>query len=410
MTPQSTDSLKPHVLVVDDESQLVVMVAGFLRESGFNISTAENAADAYNLLQQEPYDAILTDVMMPGEDGVTFLGRVHKAWPDLPVILMTGYAQLQMAIDAIKNGAFDFIHKPYDITHLGKIVERAVNYTKLLRMENNYRAELEETVTCRTTELKNAMIELDCARSALLKSASERNEFMSNISHEMRTPMNGIIGGLSLLEEEVTTAEGKCYFAMVQQSANSMVALINQLLVFARGVNQGGGAVHCDLISIVTELDDLMAKYRSDFDLRGISLTLNIAPAVPCQIWADKRHLNSLLGLLLGNALKFTDKGAVTLEVSKEDNGDEHAFLIFDVTDTGIGVPGGMLERIFEPFVQGDGSLTRRHGGVGLGLAIARQYSLILNGRLWAEHVPGGGSSFKFRMKEIIPEEKGDLQ
>lgn len=404
MAPQSTESVKPRVLVVDDELQLSKMVADCLIVSGFDISTADNTADAYKLLQQESYDAILSDVMMPGEDGVTFLGRVHQTWPDLPVILMTGFAQLQMTIDAIKNGAFDFVPKPFDIVHIRKIVERAVNYTRLIRMEKNYRTELEETVALRTAELKDAMAKLDNARSALLKSASEKNEFMSNITHEMRTPMNGVIGGLSLLEDSVTTAAGKGFFAMVQQSANNMVVLIDHLLKFAKGSGHGDIVVQKDLVSPETELNALVAKHRPYFDQKSISLALHIASDVPCKIWTDKQHLNDLLEILLGNALKFTEMGSVTLEVTKEVNGSDKRLLVcFSVTDTGIGIPKGMLELIFKPFVQGDGSHTRRYGGVGLGLAIALQYAQILNGSLLAEHVPEGGSRFIFRMKALIP-------
>ena len=400
---QGTYNFKPHILVVDDEEELCQMVEICLKQSGFRISLAGNAADAYNLLEQEQYDVIVTDVMMPGEDRISFLGRVHQAWPDIPVILMTAYAKLQMAVDAIKNGAFDFINKPFDFGHMCKIVERAVNYGKLQRMEKNYRSELEETVTCRTAELKNAMVELDFARSALLKSATEKSEFMTTVSHEMRTPMNGVVGGLSLLEDEVTTAKGKEYLGMACQSADNMVALIDQLLTFGRGGGQGGGAARYDLINLAAVFNAVVAEYRSAFDQKGISLTLDIAPDVPPEIWTDKEHLKRLSGILLGNALKFTDQGAVKLEVSCKEGAENKEWLFFSVTDSGIGVPEGMLERVFEPFVQGDGSLTRRHGGVGLGLTIARQNAMILNGRLWAEHVPEGGSRFVFCVKVLTP-------
>lgn len=133
MTPpaQCPDHVMSRVLVVDDEAELCQMLAIGLDKTRFQINFAENAAVAYSLLVQEPYDAIVTDVMMPGEDGISFLGRVHQAWPDIPVILMTGYAHTQMAADAVKNGAYDFVHKPFDLDHMRKIVEQAVNYSKL---------------------------------------------------------------------------------------------------------------------------------------------------------------------------------------------------------------------------------------------------------------------------------------
>lgn len=201
-----------------------------LGSAGFRISTAANTADAYNLLTAESLDAVVTDVMMPGEDGIAFLGRVHETWPDIPVIIMTGHAELEMAVDAIKSGAFDFVYKPLDAAYIRKIVARAVNYTKLQRLEKDYLALLEDTVNRRTAELKGSYAQLDLANSALLKSATEKIEFMSGISHKMRTPMNGVVGGISLLEDEVSTVEGKEYLDIVRQSADSMMALIEQLL------------------------------------------------------------------------------------------------------------------------------------------------------------------------------------
>jgi len=392
------------ILIVDDEADIRQMVSICLKKSGFQVNSAENAEEAHKLLEMSPYDVIVTDVMMPGEDGIAFLGWVHNSWPELPVIMMTGHAQLQMAVNAIKNGAFDFIHKPFDFDHLRKIVDRAVNYAKLQRMEKNYRAELEETVANRTAALKEAMVELDFARSALLKASNDKNNFMSNISHEMRTPMNGVVGALDLLAEEGVSGIQAEYLAMARQSANDMVAMINHLLAFNQGFGPGGGSARYDLIDLTTLLKNtLTAGQQTGFNPKGLALTMQIAPDVPYQIWTDRDQLSRLLGILIGNALKFTDHGGVKLEVTMQDSGKDGDTILFSVTDSGIGIPEGMLERIFEPFVQGDGSFTRRHGGVGLGLSIARQIALLLNGRLWAEHLPGGGSSFKFSLKIIAP-------
>lgn len=391
-----------HILVVDDEPEICQMVAVCLKKAGYRVSSAGSAAHAWQMLTSEPFDAIVTDVMMPDEDGIQFLGRVHRRWPELPVVLMTGYAQLQMAVNAIKHGAFDFIHKPFDFDHLCKVMDRAINYTKLQRMEKNYRAELEETVACRTAELKKAMAELDYARSALLKAATDKSNFMSTISHEMRTPMNGIVGALELLSEEGVSGVQAEYLAMARQSADEMLAMINELLAFNKGSGPGGAARY-DLIDIVSLLQGIVSENMPRFAHKGLSLALQISDAVPRQIWIDKEQLARLLEILIGNALKFTDQGGAVLEVSLQNPENDGGFLLCSLTDSGIGIPEGMLERIFEPFVQGDGSFTRRHGGAGLGLSIARQNILLLNGSLWAEHVPEGGSSFKFRFKIITP-------
>jgi signal transduction histidine kinase len=401
--PDNENPPVSRILVVDDEVDIRKMVSICLGKSGFRVDCAENAMQANIMLGLESYDAIVTDVMMPGEDGIAFLGRVHESWPDLPVIMMTGHAQLQMAVNAIKNGAFDFVHKPFDFDHLRKIVDRAVNYSKLQHMEKNYRAELEKTVATRTAELKEAMLELDFARTALLKAANDKSSFMATISHEMRTPMNGVIGALDLMSEAGISGAPAEYLAMARQSADEMVAMVNELLSFNQSIGTGAGTARYDLIDLKGLLNSLIAEQQPDFNRKGLVLALRISDKVPHQIWTDREQLSHLLGILLGNALKFTDTGTVSLDVIRQSSDNDGDFVQFAVTDSGIGVGEGMLEKIFEPFVQGDGTLTRRYGGVGLGLSIARQIALLLNGHLWAEHAAGGGSTFKFKLQIIAP-------
>lgn len=408
MTVSENDSNqpKPHVLVVDDEREICQMVMLYLQKNGYDVSTADNADMAYYMLEMKTFDAIVSDVMMPGQDGITFLGRVHRTWPEIPVVIMTGYAQLQMAVNAIKNGAFDFIHKPFDFDHLRKIVERAIDYTNLKKMDRNYRAELEETVVSRTAELKNAMTELDFAKSELLRAATDKSNFMSNISHEMRTPINGIVGALDLLSEEGVSGVQAEYLAMARQSAEDMVTMINQLLSFNNGTSQYGAATCCNLIDFRALLNGIIEEKLAAFTSKGLSLSVQISDDIPSQIWINRENLSRLIEILLDNSLKFTEKGGVKVVVTRQASDNDDDLLLCSVTDSGIGIPEGMLHHIFDPFVQGDGSFTRRYGGVGLGLSIARQNILLLNGNLWAEHAPDGGSSFKFSFKIITPYEK----
>lgn len=400
---QPTEHLAPHILVVDDEPDILQMVKLCLQKCHFRITCAGNVAEACRMLVLDQYDAIVSDVMMPGEDGIAFLGRVHESWPDLPVILMTGHAQLQMAVDAIKNGAFDFVYKPFDFDYMSKIVMRAVNYRNLQRMEINYRVELEQTVTQRTAELKKSMAELDLARTALQQAATDKSTFMSTVSHEMRTPMNGVIGSLELLSEENLGGPAAEYLAMARQSADDMMQLINQLLSFTTMNASGDGSALHDLIDLKELLQTISAGQLPLFTRKGLALTLQFADDLPSQIWTDREKLCRLIEILLGNALKFTERGAVTISVSSSCSAEEGELLLLTVTDSGVGIPDGMLERIFEPFVQGDGSFSRRHEGVGLGLAIACQNALLLNGTLRAELVPDGGSRFIVTMKILTP-------
>ena len=400
---QGNDSeSRPHILIVDDEFDIRHVVSLCLEKNGLHTSCADDVAAACRLLLEEPIDIIVSDVMMPGEDGISFLARVHEYWPEIPVILMTGHAELQMAVDAIKSGAFDFIYKPLDFELLSKIVERAVKYSKLQKLEKNYRAELEETVVTRTAELRKAMQELDAARSALLKAATEKTEFMTTITHEMRTPMNGVIGSLDLLAGEALAGAAAEYLAMARKSADEMVAMIDHLLTYTQSNCQIGTTCY-DMVDLATLMKAIVSGHQPLFKKKGLALSLQISDDVPERIWTDKDQLARLLEIIVANAFKFTERGGVQLEVSRQESGGDDSVLLISVKDSGIGIPEERIERIFDPFVQGDGSFSRRHEGVGLGLAIARQIAMLLGGRLWAERLPDGGSCFLFRMNIVTP-------
>jgi putative two-component system response regulator len=149
-----------HILVVDDDTLTLDATAQLLEREGYQVSAVDNADKALAFVRDNPVDAVLTDINMPGVSGIELLELLHGRQPDIPVILMTAYAELEMAVEAIKKGAFDFLIKPYKPLQLFHSVKKAVDYRRLIRMERNYRIELEETVKLRTTELKEASREM----------------------------------------------------------------------------------------------------------------------------------------------------------------------------------------------------------------------------------------------------------
>ncbi len=150
----------PYILVVDDDPLTLDATAQLLGREGYRVSAVDNADEAFAFVRDNPVDAVLTDINMPGVTGMELLERVHMREPDVPVILMTAYAELELAVEAIKKGTFDFLIKPYKPLQLFHSVKKAVDYRRLLRMERNYRQELEETVKIRTAELKDASREM----------------------------------------------------------------------------------------------------------------------------------------------------------------------------------------------------------------------------------------------------------
>ena len=393
---------KPHILVIDDEQDILRIVALCLEQSGYDVSTVNSTEEAYCLISNFEFDVILTDVMMPGEDGISFLARIHQILPDVPVIIMTGFAQLQMAVNAIKNGAFEFIHKPFDFEYLRQVMGKAVTYATLRRMERNYRVELEEAVDRRTVELERALTQLDATRASLLKAANDKTEFMTKMTHELRTPMNGVIGALDLLADADLHGPQQEYLCLARQAADNMVELVDRLLSFSSGVGRGP-TVFQDLLDLPGAIESVAAVHRPLFAAKGLSFDVRVAPAVPPCIRCDKEQFTRMLDILLGNALKFTEKGGVSLDISLERIEEHHALIQVCVSDSGIGIPRDMIERVFDPFIQGDGSLRRRYGGAGLGLSIARQIAVLFSGDIRAESTPGEGSRFYCKLRFELP-------
>lgn len=397
----------PKILVLDDEEPIRRMIGLYLVKCGYHVNTASCCAEAYQLIDEREYDAIVTDVSMPGEDGISFLGTVRQRLPDVPVIIMTGFAKLQTSIDAIKNGAFDFIQKPFDPGYLRRVIDKAVENSRLRRLERNYRLELERMVAIRTDELKQALGELEAARLSLLRAATEKSEFMATISHEMRTPMNGVIGALDLLVDHDLSGIQREYALLARQAADTMMELVDRMIALAAGPRKPPPDCR-HVLPLPSLLEGLVNSFRSRCSQKGLDLEVRIDPGLPGSIRCDGEQLKRLLDILLSNAVKFTDKGFVRLRAARESCEERSAALHFEVSDSGSGIPADMHERIFEPFTQVDGSTTRRHEGAGLGLSIARQIALLLNGNIRVESVPGEGSTFHFRMNAILPP-KGDM-
>ncbi|MDB5106880.1 MAG: rpfC [Fibrobacteres bacterium] len=248
------------------------------------------------------------------------------------------------------------------------------------------------------TEQMRAKAELESAKQSAENANQAKSRFLTHMSHEIRTPLNGVMGMVSMLSRSSLTPEQRSYADVARQSGEHLLSLINQVLDFSK-IESGNLELQAAEFSLGIVVETAIAAVTENAQKKGLEILTEWDPGLQDRYLGDSLRLQQVLLNLLGNAVKFSDQGEIRLSIRKRSEAAEESELLFEVTDQGPGIPDGIAARIFQPFRQGDPSLSRKAGGTGLGLAISKDLATRMGGDLWLEKGRETGSRFRFTVR-----------
>ena len=384
------------VLVADDSEAIREMLGSFLANLGYHVDLMSDGQAALDCFRANPYDVVICDLHMPRLEGIQLLAQVKAINPEVPVIILTGHATLETAIEALRLGAYDYQLKPVENMEVfARLVERAYIHRRLidenrelldeLRQVN---ARLENEIAARTQQLRHA-------NESLRSLDKLKNDFISVVSHELRTPLAVITLEAQLLtaDHEVLPADKlhDIYQALLI-NARRLQIQIDDLLDFAL-IERGELELSYKSCSINQTVRDVADLYSTRAAEKHMQVVLNLPPTGQLSVIADGPRLHSALMHVVDNAVKFTpDGGTVTISVhgmvTLPNSGIPAVAIV--VRDSGRGIPQATQEKLFTAFNQADMSTTRRYGGMGMGLALARRIMEAHGGKITFKSDSGG--------------------
>ncbi len=376
------------MLIADDDEDDYILTRDLLLRIGrprFQLDWTPSYEGALQAIERNQHDVYLFDYHLGHADGLELLREALARGCKAPIILLTGNDNWETDVEAMKAGAADYLVKG----HLGaRLLERSIRYA----LERT-RAQAELLEYAHEIERKNR--DLAQAVKVSQEAMKLKSQFLANVSHEIRTPMNGVLGMTELLLETDLNEEQRDYAETAFSSGEALLEIIDSILDLSK---MEAGKLQLEVVdfSPAEVLQEVLKLVSGRARGKGLAVSAAVSDDARRVLRGDPARLRQVLLNLVANAIKFTERGEVTVRVNVAEASEHGVGLLFEVLDTGIGLAPDALSRLFQPFVQADGSITRKYGGTGLGLAICKQLIEMMGGRVGVDSEPDKGSRFWF--------------
>ena len=407
MGDKTAEKRKNLVLIIDDETANIIALTNILSKE-YDVFAAKNGADAIALAEEHMPDVILLDVIMPEMDGyevISTLKTLEKT-KEIPVIFITGLDNVEAERKGLALGAADYIPKPFnpDIVKLRVQIQiKLVNHIRALEERDEMERQLNQI-----RELEAGLIaakeQAEHHRELAEHSSRAKSEFLARMSHEMRTPMNAINGMLQVVKMRGIPDNIKTHIDEINTASAHLLEMIDDVLDIS-GIEHGIFKLNNDLFNTIVMFKEIYETAEYNASQKKQVLHFNLDPSIPPSLFGDENRLKQIISNLLANAVKFShENGEIGFKAQVQNNEGGKIKLQFEITDNGIGISEEQQKGLFTIFEQADGSKTRKHGGIGLGLALSKRIAEMMDGDIQVESELDKGAKFTFTCILGIPE------
>jgi two-component system sensor histidine kinase/response regulator len=370
-----------NILVVDDEAGIREGCRRALTPLGYNVDVAETGASGLRKLRERSFDLVLLDLMMPGMSGMEALGRIHEIDGEIVIIIITGYATVEAAVETIKRGAYDFISKPFTSDDLTLVVNQGLERRRL------------SLETKRLQAIEDEAKELARAKTELEKLDAMKSRFMLTVAHELRAPVAAIQGYLGLILDGYAGEDEQEMLESAHQRCAELLDAIHDLLILAQ-MKERATEVKKTTVSVADVLEEVASLLKGQAELKGVTFRLEISSRP--EMLASQENVKQLWTNLISNAIKYTPAGGTVL--ASLDKKDGH--VVGTVSDTGIGIAVDDLPRIFDEFYRTKQAKEIDPHGTGLGLPIVKAIIDAHGGTIEVDSKVGEGTTLAFSLPQ----------